>query len=323
MSGDVEVVQEKSKKSETPPGFVEITEGRAKILFPSSNEVFYNPVQEFNRDLSTLVINHFTKKVWESDRKKRKRKQACRVAKSTADTQQKEGEEQDQSGGDGKPSEGDSDGVTVTGHETDTKHKEKKLTEEVSVLEALAASGLRSIRYALEVPAVTRVVANDYSSEAYKNMCRNIGHNSVEGRVVPSCQEASMLMYEHKDPMKQFTVIDIDPYGSPSVFLDSAVQAVSDGGLLCITCTDASVLCGNHPETCYSKYGSVSLKLKCCHEMGVRIILSSLESHANRYKRYIVPLLSCSIDFYMRVFAQVFTSPAQVKRSLRYGPHTP
>ena len=51
MSGDGEVVQEKSKKSETPPGFVEITEGRAKILFPSSNEVFYNPVQEFNRDL--------------------------------------------------------------------------------------------------------------------------------------------------------------------------------------------------------------------------------------------------------------------------------
>ena len=30
---------------------VQITEGRAKILFPSSNEVFYNPVQEFNRDL--------------------------------------------------------------------------------------------------------------------------------------------------------------------------------------------------------------------------------------------------------------------------------
>ena len=32
-------------------GLVEIQEGRAKILFPSSNEVFYNPVQEFNRDL--------------------------------------------------------------------------------------------------------------------------------------------------------------------------------------------------------------------------------------------------------------------------------
>ena len=33
---------------------VEIQEGRARILFPSSNEVFYNPVQEFNRDLRYL-----------------------------------------------------------------------------------------------------------------------------------------------------------------------------------------------------------------------------------------------------------------------------
>ena len=30
---------------------VKITEGSATILFPNSNEVFYNPVQEFNRDL--------------------------------------------------------------------------------------------------------------------------------------------------------------------------------------------------------------------------------------------------------------------------------
>lgn len=32
-------------------GHVEIQEGRARILFPNSNQVFYNPVQEFNRDL--------------------------------------------------------------------------------------------------------------------------------------------------------------------------------------------------------------------------------------------------------------------------------
>jgi len=41
----------KTPTEAAPDGFVEITEGRAKILFPSSNEVFYNPVQEFNRDL--------------------------------------------------------------------------------------------------------------------------------------------------------------------------------------------------------------------------------------------------------------------------------
>src|SRR2546427_10146076 len=33
-----------------------VTEGKASILFPKTNEVFYNPVQEFNRDLSIAVI---------------------------------------------------------------------------------------------------------------------------------------------------------------------------------------------------------------------------------------------------------------------------
>ena len=41
----------KSQTPETPPGFLQVTEGRAKILFPSAEEVFYNPVQEVNRDL--------------------------------------------------------------------------------------------------------------------------------------------------------------------------------------------------------------------------------------------------------------------------------
>lgn len=36
---------------------VEICEGSAKIL--SENRVFYNPVQQFNRDLSILVLSTF------------------------------------------------------------------------------------------------------------------------------------------------------------------------------------------------------------------------------------------------------------------------
>jgi tRNA (guanine26-N2/guanine27-N2)-dimethyltransferase len=33
-----------------------VTEGKATILFPKTNEVFYNPVQEFNRDMSIAAI---------------------------------------------------------------------------------------------------------------------------------------------------------------------------------------------------------------------------------------------------------------------------
>ena len=37
--------------SEQPSEFDTISEGAATILFPKGNQVFYNPVQEFNRDL--------------------------------------------------------------------------------------------------------------------------------------------------------------------------------------------------------------------------------------------------------------------------------
>ena len=75
-------------------------------------------------------------------------------------------------------------------------------------------------------------------------------------------------MYQSKYPFsKRFTIIDIDPYGSPASFLDGAVQAVDDGGLLCITCTDMAGLCGNHGEASFAKYGAMPLKSKCCHEL--------------------------------------------------------
>lgn len=38
-------------------------------------------------------------------------------------------------------------------------------------------------------------------------------------------------------------------------------------GLLCVTCTDMAVMAGNSGETCYSKYGAMSIKAKYCHEM--------------------------------------------------------
>jgi len=107
----------------------------------------------------------------------------------------------------------------------------------------------------------------------------------------------------------------LDPYGTAAVFLHAAVQAVEEGGLLCITCTDKAVLCGNNSETCYGKYGSMPLRGPFCHEQALRILLSLTERTANLSRRYIVPLVSMSIDFYVRVFVRVYTSPAQVKRS--------
>jgi hypothetical protein len=51
-----------------------------------------------------------------------------------------------------------------------------------------------------------------------------------------------------------------------------------------------AVLCGNNGDSCWAKYGAYPLHRPYCHEMALRIVLASLEGHANRYKRHIVPV---------------------------------
>lgn len=41
-----------------------------------------------------------------------------------------------------------------------------------------------------------------------------------------------MVMYQNRNPAyNRFDVIDLDPYGSCSIFLDGAVQSIRDGRL--------------------------------------------------------------------------------------------
>lgn len=184
------------------------------------------------------------------------------------------------------------------------------------ILEALAASGLRSVRFCKEMSGIKEVVANDYSYDAVETMKKNIELNDVQNLMTASCDDAAMLMYKaSRDKKKLFDVIDLDPYGGPTLFLDSAVQAVKDGGLLCVTCTDMAILCGNASEKCFAAYGAMSLKSKSCHEIALRIVLRTIDSYANRYAKYIVPLLSVSVDFYCRVFVRVYSGPQKVKES--------
>lgn len=61
----------------------------------------------------------------------------------------------------------------------------------ISIVECLAASGLRSIRYAKELSGVRRIIANDLADEAVESIQRNVKFNNVEHIVEPSHQDAA------------------------------------------------------------------------------------------------------------------------------------
>lgn len=72
----------------------------------------------------------------------------------------------------------------------------------------------------------------------------------------------------HRAPTARFDCIDLDPYGSAVPFLDAAIGAVNDGGLLCVTCTDLGVLAGhNYPEKWFVTF-LFSFGLAKCSLMG-------------------------------------------------------
>ena len=278
---------EVSAENAADPPMAKTKEGKAEIFSPPN--VFYNPVQEFNRDLTIAVLSLVSK-----DKNADTKSDVLNNSETENNTM--------------CPSACEKKEIKL---EAGKKHENG-----ISILEGLAASGLRSVRFALEIPGVKKIVANDFSNVAVEYIKKNIEHNGVEEIVQPSLSDASMVMYRHKHIKNRFDVVDVDPYGSPTPFLDAAVQSVKDGGLLCVTCTDVAVLCGNASEACHAKYGAMSLRTKFCHEMALRIVLQCVESHANRYSRYIVPMLSVSVDFYVRLYIKVFSGQSKVKESV-------
>ncbi|CAF4348990.1 unnamed protein product, partial [Adineta steineri] len=146
----------------------------------------------------------------------------------------------------------------------------------LKIAEALSATGLRSVRYAREIPGIDTIYANDIDAGAVESIKQNIELNDVKNLVQPSHDDAMSLLYNHRKIDEQFHVVDLDPYGTPAQFLDGAVQCIKKNGVICITATDMASLCGNNPHSCYSKYGSIPLHQPFCHEFALRMILYTL-----------------------------------------------
>ncbi|KAL4184668.1 hypothetical protein AMTRI_Chr10g2270 [Amborella trichopoda] len=328
--GNMAFEDEKSKKRQghekpkplpvDPMEYTILKEGDAEILM-HGNDVFYNKTQVVNRDLSIAVLRTFISK--------RLEEHPVKVAKKVDSRQEKSEEARSEPVNEEEPSKvlhyQDLNGVSQDASQakpSDSSNgayetmaiKAQAEPKPVKILEALAASGLRALRYAREVDGVGSVIAIDNDKVAYEACKRNIKLNGSVAcsKVEAQLADARVYMLTHE---KEFDVVDLDPYGSPSIFLDSAVQSVVDGGMLMCTATDMAVLCGNNGEVCYSKYGSYPSRAKYCHEMALRILIACIESHANRYKRYVVPVLSVSVDFYIRVFVRIYTSAKEVKNT--------
>jgi tRNA (guanine26-N2/guanine27-N2)-dimethyltransferase len=232
-----------------------ISEGKVQVLVPnlkaygitpsdyapSKAPVFYNPVMEFNRDLSVLAFKTY----------------------------------------------------------------QKSVNREVRICEPLTSQGIRAIRYAAEIPEVNQVVASDINTHAYNLAAHNIQLNHLGDKITLLNKDANCVLSCNASPKNRFDIVDIDPFGTPVPYLDSAFRALRNRGLLAATATDLAPLCGVHSKACVRKYGGKPIRTEYCHEVAVRLLAGHMAVTAAKQDIGVRVLFSHSSDHYIRVYAQI------------------
>lgn len=172
-------------------------------------------------------------------------------------------------------------------------------SKQIHFLDGLAASGVRGIRIKNEVKGDFDITINDRDEDAYDLTQENIKHCKLTNVSVLN-KNLNTLLSE-----KKFDYIDVDPFGSPAYFIDSAMRSISNKGILACTATDTATLCGVYPKVCNRRYTAMPFHSYFMKEIGLRILVGFICREAARYDKGIKPLLCHSADHYFRVYIMV------------------
>ena len=185
---------------------------------------------------------------------------------------------------------------------------QKQTNKNLEICDSMTGSGVRGIRYTLEIHGVNRVTLNDLNPLAVKLAKRNVILNDIDDKIIVKCQDANDLMNVRTKSKKRCDIIDVDPFGSPSSYIDSAVRALRNRGLIALTATDLAPLCGVRPVACQRKYGGRPLRTEYSHEIGARLLIGCLVSVAAKNELAVKILLCHHALHYLRVYAVIYHS---------------
>ncbi|MGC9310150.1 MAG: hypothetical protein ACP5E4_00320 [Candidatus Aenigmatarchaeota archaeon] len=170
------------------------------------------------------------------------------------------------------------------------------------VLDGMSASGVRGLRYASVLPE-SEVVLNELSPDAVRLIKKNLRANR-------KALGTAKVRVENKNLYKilgeeMFDFIDIDPFGSPVYFLESAARSIRNGGAVALTATDTAALFGTSPDASLRKYGVRSLRCDFSKELGLRILITAAIRKFAEYEIAFTPAFSYCRRHYFRVVGQV------------------
>ncbi len=169
------------------------------------------------------------------------------------------------------------------------------------ILDLLAASGVRGLRFACEVSNLEEVLINDLNPDAFQAIERHVelNRNLIRCRVHTLNEEANLLLRREG---RRFDYVDVDPFGSPVPFLESSILSLKRGGFLGIASTDTAPLCGAYPRTCLRRYGALPLRCEYHAEVGLRILVKKAIETAASHDLALEPVFAFYGGSFLRAY---------------------
>ncbi|MBN1644942.1 tRNA (guanine(10)-N(2))-dimethyltransferase [Candidatus Woesearchaeota archaeon] len=184
----------------------------------------------------------------------------------------------------------------------------------LQISDILAGSGIRSVRFVKELKKgkIKSICANDNNKKAVKIIKKNIRLNKAN-KIKVCNQDANEFLLKSSG----FDYIDVDPFGSPNPFLNSAIVRLSRNGILAVTATDTSALAGSHELACKRKYWAKPLKNELMHEAGIRILIRKIQLIGAQFEKALIPIFTHASDHYYRVYFKCKKSKQEIDKLQR------
>jgi tRNA (guanine26-N2/guanine27-N2)-dimethyltransferase len=180
-------------------------------------------------------------------------------------------------------------------------------------LDGLSGIGARSLRVANEIDGVDEVIANDVNPKALDLAKESSEINSLKNFEI-SENETCRFFSLHSRKNNRGSIVDIDPFGSPSKYIDCGVRATMHGGLLSVTATDLQVLHGLFNNAAKRRYYGVPIKTKFSNEIAIRLIIGCIYLISSRLDITIQPKFVDNDMHYYRVYLKILNKPEQEDR---------
>ena len=180
-------------------------------------------------------------------------------------------------------------------------------------LDGLSGLGARGLRVANEVKNIEKVIVNDLNPSALRLSLVSAKLNNLLNYET-SENETCRFLSSYSKKGSRATIVDIDPFGSPSKYIDCAIRATMHGGLFSATATDLQVLHGLANDACKRRYYGVPIKTEYGNEIAIRLILGCINMVAARFDVEIVPLFVENEMHYYRTYVKVLNKPIHDKK---------